>query len=249
MSGRLRYSLLGLWLVAIGCAVTPSSNPSGRDWEAQRRRMVEAQIRDRGITNARVLEAMRNVPRHLFVPENLQSQAHDDAPIPIGHGQTISQPYIVAYMTETIEPAPADRVLEIGTGSGYQAAVLAELVREVYTIEIVSALADRARETLAARGYRHVHARQGNGYLGWSDAAPFDKIVVTAAPEEIPSALVDQLAVGGIMVVPVGRDGGVQMMTVVRKTAAGVVTRETMPVRFVPMVGRGQSPFPQVIHR
>jgi protein-L-isoaspartate(D-aspartate) O-methyltransferase len=177
---------------------------------------------------------MRRVPRHEFVPEELRHRAYEDGPLPIAEGQTISQPYIVAYMTQAIEPAKTDRVLEIGTGSGYQAAVLAELVGAVYTIEIVPALAASSRALLRRLGYANIHTREGDGYAGWPDAAPFDKIVVTAAPDTIPQALVDQLKVGGIMAVPVGR--GFQMMTIVRKTPTGTVTKETIEVRFVPMI-------------
>ena len=201
---------------------------------ASRQQMVESQIKDRGVTHPGVLDAMRRVPRHEFVPDALDERAYDDTPLPIGEGQTISQPYIVAYMTEALEPKATDRVLEIGTGSGYQAAILAELVKEVYTIELVPALADRARAVLTALGYKNIRARTGDGYRGWPEAAPFDKIIVTAAPDQVPPVLVDQLAVNGIMVVPVGR--GDQMMTILRKTPAGVVRRETIPVRFVPMV-------------
>ncbi len=200
----------------------------------RRARMVASQLRGRDITNPAVLEAMGRVPRHRFVPAGLESQAYDDNPLPIGDGQTISQPYIVAYMTQVLEPAKTDRVLEIGTGSGYQAAVLAGLVKEVYTIEIVPSLGARAAALLTSLGYTNVHTRVGNGYAGWPDAAPFDKIIVTAAPEEIPAALVDQLAIGGVMAVPVGRD--FQLMTVLRKTAEGLLKQETMAVRFVPMI-------------
>jgi len=196
--------------------------------------MVETQLVARSITHAGVLEAMRRVPRHRFVPGGLRGSAYDDTPLPIGDGQTISQPYIVAYMTQALEPSETDRVLEIGTGSGYQAAVLAELVKEVYTIEIVPALARRAAALLQELGYPNVRTREGDGYAGWPDAAPFSKIIVTAAPDEVPRALIDQLAVGGIMVVPVGRD--LQVMTILRKTPAGVVSRETIAVRFVPMI-------------
>jgi protein-L-isoaspartate(D-aspartate) O-methyltransferase len=197
--------------------------------------MVETQLRARNISNPDVLAAMARVPRHRFVPPDLQSSAYDDRPLPIGDGQTISQPYVVAYMTEALHLAPDQAVLEIGTGSGFQAAVLAELARQVYSIEIVPALADRARQTLSGLGYDNVEVRTGNGYEGWPEHAPFARIIVTAAPPEIPGALVDQLAVGGRMVVPVGR--GVQAMTIVTKTPDGVVTEETIPVRFVPMVG------------
>jgi protein-L-isoaspartate(D-aspartate) O-methyltransferase len=198
--------------------------------------MVEEQIQRRGVTNERVLDAMRRVPRHEFVPDPFRAGAYQDHPLPIGHDQTISQPYIVAYMTELVDPQPTDRVLEIGTGSGYQSAVIAELAAEVYSIEIVDALAARARDTLTRLGYRNVQVRSGDGYGGWPEAAPFNKVIVTAAPPGLPQALVDQLAVGGTLVVPVGTQGSGQMMTVVRKTAEGVTSTQTIPVRFVPMV-------------
>ena len=196
--------------------------------------MVDEQIAARGIVDPDVLEAMRRVPRHRFVTEDLVAHAHEDRPLGIGHGQTISQPFIVAYMTQALQIAPHHAVLEIGTGSGYQAAVLAELVRQVSSIEIVPELAERARRTLTEAGYRNVDVRTGNGYLGWPERAPFARIIVTAAPPEIPAALVDQLAVGGIMVLPVGKV--MQEMTILTKTARGVTERRTMPVRFVPMV-------------
>ncbi len=215
-------------------AVPPPASQRDEARAADRARMVDRQLRARDITHAGVLEALGRVPRHRFVPDEQQARAYDDTPLPIGEGQTISQPYIVAYMTQALDPAPTDRVLEIGTGSGYQAAVLAELVREVYTIEIVAALAERAQAVLADLAYTNIRTRVGDGYLGWPDAAPFDKIIVTAAPDEVPQALVDQLAVDGIMVVPVGR--GDQMMTLIKKTKEGVIRHETIPVRFVPMI-------------
>jgi protein-L-isoaspartate(D-aspartate) O-methyltransferase len=196
--------------------------------------MVDQQIRARGISDPSVLDAMRSVPRHLFVPTDAQPYAYEDRPLPIGQGQTISQPYVVAYMTEALRVELDHKVLEIGTGSGYQAAVLSRLVRQVYSIEIVGDLAERARQALAAQGYTNVEVRTGDGYAGWPEQAPFPRIIVTAAPPEIPSALVDQLAIGGRMVVPVGRSS--QMMTIVTKTDRGVVEQETIPVRFVPMV-------------
>jgi protein-L-isoaspartate(D-aspartate) O-methyltransferase len=214
----------------------PAEVPADSARTVERERMVETQIRARGIADERVLAALRRVPRHRFVPAAHQARAYDDTPLPIGFDQTISQPYVVAYMTEVLDAQPADRVLEIGTGSAYQAAVLAELVGELYTMESVEPLATLARETLASLGYTNVHVRHGNGYLGWPEAAPFDRIIVTAAPEEVPKALVDQLASGGLMVVPVGRVE--QMITIVRKTERGVTTTETLPVRFVPMVGK-----------
>ena len=187
--------------------------------EAERLRMVEAQIAARGIEDPEVLEAMREVPRHRFVPAEQADRAYLDHPLPIGQGQTISQPYIVAYMTEEADIEPGDRVLEIGTGSGYAAAVLGEIAEEVYSIEIVPELAERARTTLDELGYENVHVRTGNGYLGWPEQAPFDAILVTAAPPEIPHTLVEQLAVGGKMVVPVGEV--FQEMMIIEKTPRG----------------------------
>jgi protein-L-isoaspartate(D-aspartate) O-methyltransferase len=198
--------------------------------------MVEGQLRDAGISDARVLAAMRKVPRHRFVPGDQQAAAYDDRPLPIGFGQTISQPYIVAFMTEALALSPSDVVLEIGTGSGYQAAVLGELAREVHTIEIVPELAEQARRTLEALGYRHVHVRTGDGYRGWPEHAPFTKIIVTAAPEDVPPVLLDQLATGGTMVVPVGPQSGVQELRILKRTERAVVTERSLPVRFVPMV-------------
>jgi protein-L-isoaspartate(D-aspartate) O-methyltransferase len=204
------------------------------DQKAARARMVERDIKDRGVKSPAVLEAMLRVPRHLFVPPDMQPFAYDDRPLPIGLDQTISQPYIVAFMTEELQTAKNQRVLEIGTGSGYQAAVLSGLVKEVYSIEIVPELADRARRTLAAGKYTNVTVRTGNGYLGWPELAPFDRIIVTAAPPEMPKALVDQLALGGRMIAPVGTV--FQDLIVVTKTAKGVREQRTIPVRFVPMV-------------
>jgi protein-L-isoaspartate(D-aspartate) O-methyltransferase len=205
-------------------------------WAALRAQMVDTQMRARDIRSERVLNAMARVPRHLFVPAELQRHAYEDRPLQIGRGQTISQPYIVAYMTEALDLQPAHKVLEIGTGSGYQAAVLAELATHVSSIEIVPELAERARATLQQAGYRNVTVRTGNGYLGWPDLAPFDRIIVTAAPPEIPNALVDQLAVGGIMVVPVGTS--YQEMVIITKTPSGVTQKRTIPVQFVPMISR-----------
>ena len=210
---------------------------SGQDnFQAMRERMVETQISARDVGNAAVLQAMRRVPRHLFVPDDQRPYAYDDRPLPIGRGQTISQPYIVAYMTEALQLAPAHTVLEIGTGSGYQAAILADIVKQVYSIEIVPDLAESARRALAQAGVRNVEVRTGNGYLGWPEHSPFDRIIVTAAPPEIPQALVDQLAVGGIMVVPVGTSR--QEIVVVTKTPGGATQERTIEVRFVPMVSK-----------
>jgi protein-L-isoaspartate(D-aspartate) O-methyltransferase len=202
--------------------------------ERERARMVIEQLRGRDIHSPRVLDAMRAVPRHLFVPDAQRAGAYGDFPLPIGHGQTISQPYIVAFMTQALDVGPGDRVLEIGTGSGYQAAVLARLAKEVYTIEIVAPLAERARETLSGLGYGNVHVRTGNGYLGWPEHAPYDRIMVTAAPDEVPPALLQQLKVGGLMAIPVGTT--YQELRILRRTATGTETLHTLPVRFVPMV-------------
>ena len=233
MQLRKRPRLLAMLLALAGCdhQSTSDADPTRA---RERNRMVETQLAGRDIKDPRVLDAMRRVARHRFVPDRLQAEAYDDTPLPIGEGQTISQPYIVAYMTELIEPRATDRVLEIGTGSGYQAAVLGELVKEVYTIEIVPALASRAKAVLDELGYTNIRTRLGDGYAGWPEAAPFDKVIVTAAPDQVPQTLVDQLAESGIMVVPVGR--GDQIMTVLRRTRDGVVRRETIPVRFVPMI-------------
>jgi len=213
---------------------TTLAQNAGSDLRVRRLDMVERQIHQRGVTAPRVLEAMRAVPRERFVPPELAARAYDDNPLPIGFGQTISQPYIVAYMTEALDVLATHRVLEIGTGSGYQAAVLSELAREVYTIEIVSELARRAEATLRALGRTNIRVRAGDGYAGWPEQAPFDRIIVTAAPEEVPRPLIDQLAPGGRLVVPVGSQGETQWMTIVEKTAGGVVQRRTIPVQFVP---------------
>ena len=199
---------------------------------------IEATSRDTGLHKLRdtVLRAMRTVPRHLFVPPGLATESYRDRPLPIGGGQTISQPFIVALMTELIDPRPDARVLEIGTGSGYQAAVLAECVAKVYTIEIVAPLGVRAREVLNRLGYKNVEVRIGDGYKGWPEAAPFDAIIVTAAPDHIPQPLVEQLAPKGRMVIPVGSRHGVQDLLVITKDAEGrAVTKRTIAVRFVPL--------------
>lgn len=225
-----------LVLALTSLAVTCSAQTDGRDWQAERMRMVNEQLRARDIRNQRVLDAMLNVPRHLFIPESARGGAYGDFPVPIGNGQTISQPYIVAFMTQALDVGPADRVLEIGTGSGYQAAVLSVLAKEVFTIEIIEPLAVRARSTLTDLGYRNIHVRAGNGYLGWLEHAPYDRIMVTAAPDEVPAALVEQLKIGGLMAIPVGVDD--QELRIVRRLPAGLETITTLPVRFVPMTGK-----------
>ncbi|MFB3776916.1 MAG: protein-L-isoaspartate(D-aspartate) O-methyltransferase [Bryobacteraceae bacterium] len=210
-------------------------------YTSQRERMVSEQIEARGVRNPAVLKVMRATPRHLFVPEALRSQAYVDSPLPIGLGQTISQPYIVAVMTELLRPDKSSKALEIGTGSGYQAAVLAPLVRQLYTIEIVPELAKRSAELLKQLGYTNITVRQGDGYLGWPEEAPFDRIILTAAPGEIPKALVAQLKPGGVLVAPVGGTVLGQDLIVLEKAADGKIReRSVFPVRFVPMVrGKG----------
>ncbi len=206
-----------------------------------RERMVRDQLEARDTRDAKVLAAMRKVPRQRFVPASLAYSAYDDSALPIGLGQTISQPYIVAYMTQSLALAGNERVLEIGTGSGYQAAVLAEIVSEVYTIEIVPELADRARSLLESLGYKNIHSKAGDGYLGWPEFAPFDAIMVTAAPDHVPQPLIDQLKLGGRMIIPVGR--GEQDLILIEKNKSGITRRSTIPVRFVPMTGKaGQGP-------
>ncbi len=192
--------------------------------------------RARRINNQAVLNAMKKVPRHRFVSAENATSAYEDFPLPIGQGQTISQPYIVAYMTEAAEISDNDKVLEIGTGSGYQAAILGELAKEVYTIEIIPELAEQARRTLDELGYKNITVKAGNGYEGWAEHAPFDGILVTAAPDEVPQALIDQLAMNGKLIIPVG--AGDQEMTIITKTAKGVIEKRTIPVRFVPMTGK-----------
>ena len=234
----------GLLLASLGLVACQDDAPAaplpateaGR-LAAERGAMVERQLRARGIRDERVLAAMERVPRHELVPATLRREAYRDYPLPIGEGQTISQPYIVAFMTEALRPAPTDRVLEIGTGSGYQAAVLAELVAEVYTIEIVEPLGLRAREDLARLGYRNVRVRIGDGYAGWPEHAPFDAIIVTCAPGAVPRPLVDQLREGGRMIIPVG-DQRAQELYLLEKREGRIVQRAVLPVRFVPMTGR-----------
>ena len=229
-----------LVFVACACATSLAVAQTEQEMTEQRDRMVDRQIEKRGIENPRVLQALRDVKRHLFVPPEDVTSAYDDHPLPIGHGQTISQPYIVALMTETIDPQPSDNVLEIGTGSGYQAAVLSRLVEHVYTIEIVPALGTAATTRLQQLGYENVTVKIGDGYKGWPEHAPFDKIVVTAAPPEVPEALIDQLAKGGRMVVPVGTT--FQELLLVEKSKDGDVSKRVITgVRFVPMVKGKQA--------
>jgi protein-L-isoaspartate(D-aspartate) O-methyltransferase len=204
-------------------------------FEAQRERMVREDIAERGVKSSDVLRVMRTTPRHEFVPQALRGAAYADQPLPIGHSATISQPYIVAFMTELLEPAKSHRVLEIGTGSGYQAAVLSPLVKEVYTIEVVKELAESAEAVLKRLGYANITVRHGDGYKGWPEKAPFDRIILTAAPPEVPQTLIEQLAPGGKLVAPVGRL--YQELVVIEKDKSGKIRRRSsIPVRFVPMV-------------
>jgi protein-L-isoaspartate(D-aspartate) O-methyltransferase len=229
-----------LTLLTLSAAILLSGARCSQDEDAYdeaRRRMVEEQLRARDIEDSRVLAAMGRVPRHLFVPAALRFRAYADHPLPIGNGQTISQPYIVALMTELAEVEPDDVVLEIGTGSGYQAAVLSQIAREVATIEIVPELAETARARLAELGYENVTVRTGDGYLGWKEKAPFDAILVTAAAPEVPPPLVEQLAPGAILVIPVGPQSQIQSLLRIEKAADGTtVTRDVLPVVFVPLV-------------
>jgi protein-L-isoaspartate(D-aspartate) O-methyltransferase len=233
----------GMWppwavLVVSACvgASTVGTQRAAGSFDAERLRMVDEQLKGRDIRDPRVLDAMVRVPRHLFVPESLRARAYSDSPLPIGYDQTISQPYIVAFMTQALDVQPPDRVLEIGTGSGYQAAVLGLLAHQVYTIEIVEPLAARARAMLADLGHRNIEVRTGNGYLGWPEHAPYDRIIVTAAPAEVPPALMQQLKIGGVLVIPVGTV--TQQLRVLRRTATEMETLGTLPVRFVPMTGK-----------
>lgn len=206
-------------------------------YQLLRHAMIENQIIDRGVSDERVIKAMNDVPRHLFVKESLRDLAYADGPLPIGHNQTISQPYIVAYMTEILQPDTHHIVLEVGTGSGYQAAILSKLVNHVYSIEIIPELGKEAANRLDKLGYDNVTVKIGDGYNGWEEHSPFDRIIVTAAPEQIPKKLVDQLKSGGLMILPVGKTSFGQDMRIVKKDRTGqVTTQETIPVRFVPMI-------------
>ncbi|MBW1828390.1 MAG: protein-L-isoaspartate(D-aspartate) O-methyltransferase [Deltaproteobacteria bacterium] len=218
------------------CSVSDTSG-----FDSQRHQMVKEQIIARGVKDPRVIKAMEKIPRHDFVPIRLSAHSYMDTPLPIGLGQTISQPYIVAFMTEALDLRSGDRILEIGTGSGYQAAVLAELVSAVYTIEILPELGERAKETLEKLQYKNIHVKIGDGFKGWPEMAPFDAVIVTCAPEQIPPALVDQLKEGGRMIIPVGKEGGVQKLVKLTKHEGKVQTQAVMDVRFVPMVEGGSE--------
>jgi len=243
MIAFIPYVRLAALLALISAAGCDAQWPAAAgDHPQQRERMVSDQLAapGRDITNKRVLDAMRTVPRHEFVPAMMRPFAYADRPLPIGHDQTISQPFIVAFMTAAIDPQPGERILEIGTGSGYQAAVLAELESKVWTIEIVKPLGEQARKVLERLGHDRVQVRIGDGYLGWPEAAPFDKIIVTCAPKNVPQPLIDQLKTGGRMIIPVGEHGR-QDLHLLEKTAAGLRQTAVLPVRFVPMTGEAQK--------
>lgn len=210
------------------------SEPQADKYEAARNRMVRTQIQDRGVTNMAVLDAMRKVPRHLFMPEEYQDQAYNDYPLPIGYGQTISQPFIVAYMTDALKPGRKMKALEIGTGSGYQAAVLAEIVDKVFTIEIVPELAAESAERLKKLEYDNVTCKFGDGYQGWPEQAPFDIIIITAAAEKIPQPLISQLAENGRLIIPVGAPAAVQELILITKKNGKTIEKRLTYVRFVP---------------
>ncbi|NQT33208.1 MAG: protein-L-isoaspartate(D-aspartate) O-methyltransferase [Candidatus Omnitrophica bacterium] len=235
MARRIKSIFIAVFLFTCTTGILFAEDP----YLTKRNQMVERQIKRRGIKDEKVLDAMMSVKRHLFVPENFRQASYEDTPLPIGFGQTISQPYIVAYMTEAVRLTPRDRVLEIGTGCGYQAAILARLVKEVYTIEIVRSLAESAEQRLLESGYNNIHVKWGDGYRGWPEFAPFDAIIITAAPPSIPEELVEQLKVGGRMIVPAG--SFYQELYLVTRTESGYKKKSLMPVRFVPMVKGGDK--------
>ena len=230
-----------LLIVLLPCAVLPADRGDSPEAAKARDRMVREQIEARGISRPEVLAALRSVPRHRFVPENLLAAAYDDRPLPIGEGQTISQPYIVALMTDVIQAKPSDRVLEIGTGSGYQAAVLSGLAAQVYTIEIKQPLFLNAQSLLNKFGYKNVECRDGDGYFGWPEAAPFDAIMITAAVDHIPPPLVKQLRDGGRLVLPLGSPFGYQNLVLLTKRGDDVSVKQITGVLFVPMTGHAMQ--------
>ena len=241
---------LALLLALLACRSEPTQRKAqpvevrrdaGDHYKALRDKLVDEAIAGRDIKDPRVIAALRKVPRHEFVPPEMKARAYEDRPLAIGFEQTISQPFIVAAMSEAARVEPGHKVLEIGTGSGYQAAVLAEMGVDVYSIEIVEPLAKQTHELLARLGYDKLHLRIGDGYAGWPEAAPFDAIIVTAAPPAVPQPLVEQLKVGGRMVIPVGKEPEDQELRVITKTASGATSETMYPVRFVPMTGRAQG--------
>ena len=240
----LKESIFAAWvstclLWASSCGGADRKPDSTSERADERQAMVKMQLSSRGIRDKIVLDAMHRVSRHLFIPESHRREAYADHPVPIGFRQTISQPYIVAFMTQALELRPEDRVLEIGTGSGYQAAILGELAREVFTIEIIPQLGERSKELLARLDYKNIQVRTGDGYKGWPDEAPFDAIIVTAAPPQVPQPLLDQLKVGGRMIIPVGEFN--QGLILITRTVKGYERRNVLPVRFVPMTGEAQN--------
>jgi protein-L-isoaspartate(D-aspartate) O-methyltransferase len=230
-------SLLMVAALAAGCRPLPDTG-QGATYDEARQRMVAEQIEARGVTDEHVLDAMRRLPRHLFVPENYLSAAYDDHPLPIGYGQTISQPYIVALMSEAVNVQPGQKVLEIGAGSGYQAAVLAEMGAEVYTVEIIPELAQQASDRLANLGYNNVQVQSADGYYGWEAHAPYDAILVTAAPDHLPQPLAGQLKEGGRLIVPIGPQGAVQTLWLFEKRAGELQATNLGGVSFVPLTGQ-----------
>ncbi len=237
---RLRFTfIVVVTALGSGCGGAAESDTEPK---VLRKRMVKEQLEapGRDIKHRRTLKAMGEVPRHEFVPANMRRYAYTDRPLRIGHGQTISQPYIVAFMTEQLDPQPTDKILEIGTGSGYQAAVLSALVKEVYTIEIVEPLAKRSKDTLARLGYTNVKTKLGDGYQGWPEKAPFDAVIVTCSPTHVPQPLVDQLKEGGKMIIPVGKFGS-QKLYLLKKQGGRVQQTAVLAVRFVPMTGTAQK--------
>src|SRR6266446_2780552 len=235
--------LLFAAVAATGCG---QQAPPSSDFAAQRQRMVEQQLKTRGIKDERVLAAMAKVPREEFIPVDARADAYEDGPLPIGYDQTISQPYIVAFMTEQLRPKPGDRVLEIGSGSGYQAAILAELSAEVYSIEIIEPLAKTAEATLRRLGYKNVHVKIGDGYQGWPEHAPYDAVIVTCAPDHVPRPLVEQLKEGGRIIIPVGSPDD-QQLYLLEKKDGRLQQRTVLPVRFVPMTGEARLTSDRVI--
>lgn len=242
MGKNLFIATLRLIIFCALIIIPKGSFPENRDIYYQKRQtMIEKDIKGRGISDQNVINAMAKVPRHLLVDEHLRNRAYEDYPLPIGEGQTISQPYVVAYMTESLRLKPTDRVLEIGTGSGYQAAVLAEIVKEVFTIEIRKDLADKAEKRLKELGYKNIRVKYGDGYFGWEEYAPFDAIMITAAANHIPPPLIKQLKEGGRLILPLGSTVFFQTLTLVTKKKGELDVVQLIPVSFVPMIGEAQK--------